>query len=137
MKDGRLRRRCQRCGAVFANFLLLKEHLGLRHPEHRVRCPQCGAPFVIAQELTQHLKRCRFPVGAPPQAGRFSCERCAYASDSHAELLFHGALHGAPAGPKLECPLCERRFPRKSLQAHLRVHTQERWVLPSRRVSAR
>uniref|UniRef100_A0AAR5PLP7 C2H2-type domain-containing protein n=2 Tax=Dendroctonus ponderosae TaxID=77166 RepID=A0AAR5PLP7_DENPD len=128
-KDGRQRRRCQHCGDMFQNFLLLKEHLGLRHPEHKIRCPQCGAQFIIPQELTNHLKNCTFPTGEPSQSSSFSCDRCAYSSNSSAELLFHVALHKAPdpsTRPKLKCPLCERLFPRNSLQAHLRIHTQER-----------
>jgi uncharacterized Zn-finger protein len=51
-------------------------------------------------------------------------------SSSHAEFLFHEALHRVPVGQdpktKLQCQVCQRPFSKQSLREHLRQHTNER-----------
>ncbi|KAF7288099.1 hypothetical protein GWI33_000152 [Rhynchophorus ferrugineus] len=146
-KDGNLRRQCEHCKEYFANFLILKEHLKESHPEHKIRCPHCGERFIVTQELTNHLrtKSCKFSDNAETSEDALKCEKCPFKSDSTAELLFHVALHDEPlvinplefleltdndvkAKPiiKYKCPLCDKFFPKHSLQAHLRLHTEER-----------
>lgn len=51
-------------------------------------------------------------------------------TNSHAEFLFHEALHRQPTDhdskQKIECQICKRFFGRQSLREHLRQHTNER-----------
>ncbi|CAG9864872.1 unnamed protein product [Phyllotreta striolata] len=135
-------KKCQYCDAGFSNFLLLKEHLKSVHPEEKSRCPHCGETFTVAQELTNHLrlKLCKFeaPLEAPESI--LQCERCPFFSSSVSELLFHLALHEEPQTivqepttstrmkmmVKFKCPVCEKLFPKGSLQGHIRQHTEER-----------
>ncbi|XP_060528624.1 zinc finger protein 729-like [Cylas formicarius] len=138
-----LRRMCKYCDEYFSNFLLLKEHLQREHPEHKIRCPHCGASFTVTQELTNHLrsKSCNFEETSTEE-NCYRCEKCPFSSNSTSELLFHIALHSDPiiiypldsdgneihirAIPRYKCPVCEKIFPKSSLHAHLRQHTQER-----------
>ncbi|XP_030759119.1 uncharacterized protein LOC115884621 [Sitophilus oryzae] len=142
LKGKSLRRKCEYCDEYFSNFLLLKEHLKDQHPEHKIRCPHCGTKFTVTQELTNHLrtKSCKF--AETPEEDLYKCEKCPFTSNSTSELLFHVALHDEPfleysadtSGvtvkskpvPKYKCPLCLKFFPKHSLQAHIRLHTQER-----------
>ncbi|XP_066253815.1 uncharacterized protein [Euwallacea similis] len=146
VKRGKLRRMCEYCDEVFPNFLLLKEHLKSQHPDHKIRCPYCGENFTISQELTNHMrsKSCKFPniVSSDGAENTYQCLQCPFSSDSTAELLFHVALHGEALEeykkntenngkpnklvPKYKCPICDKFFPKYSLQSHLRIHTEER-----------
>jgi uncharacterized Zn-finger protein len=51
-------------------------------------------------------------------------------SNSHAEFLFHEALHRVPLDQdpklKLKCQICKRLFSKQSLREHFRQHTNER-----------
>ncbi|KAJ8968053.1 hypothetical protein NQ314_002492 [Rhamnusium bicolor] len=136
-----MKRKCEYCEESFANFLLLKEHLRDKHPEHKIRCPHCGTNFTITQELTSHLraKMCTFQEN--PE-NSFRCEKCPFSSNSTSELIFHLALHNEPLllnypldtdgvsknKPiyRYKCPICDKFFPKSSLQAHIRQHTQEK-----------
>ncbi|KAJ8940514.1 hypothetical protein NQ318_009607 [Aromia moschata] len=139
-KEGTVKKRkCEYCEETFPNFLLLKQHLKEKHPEHKMRCPHCGANFTITQELTVHLrsKSCKFEEN--PE-NSFRCEKCPFSSNSTSELIFHMALHNEPlvtypadkegsrAKPvyRYKCPMCEKFFPKPSLLGHIRLHTQER-----------
>ncbi|KAJ8969590.1 hypothetical protein NQ317_005124 [Molorchus minor] len=95
--------------------------------------------FTITQELTSHLrsKSCKFEENPNDN---YRCEKCPFSSNSTSELLFHSALHEEPlklhssdedgdskAKPyRYKCPVCRKFFPKSSLQAHIRLHTQER-----------
>ncbi|KAJ8917678.1 hypothetical protein NQ315_005125 [Exocentrus adspersus] len=139
---GSMSRKCEYCQESFANFLLLKQHLKTKHPEHKIRCPHCGTAFTITQELTLHLRSKSCKLEENPE-NAYRCEKCLFSSNSTSELFFHLALHDEPllsylddnngegtskSKPvhKYKCPLCDRFFPKSSLQAHIRVHTQER-----------
>ncbi|CAH1183832.1 unnamed protein product [Phaedon cochleariae] len=128
---------CEYCQKSFGNFLLLKEHIGNFHPEQKIRCPHCGTSFAIAQDLSAHLrnKSCKFEENS---LDSLRCGKCPFTSASASELFFHVALHEPPSeaypdgveGKKTifryKCPVCEKSFPKGSLEAHIRQHTQER-----------
>nr|XP_023016267.1 zinc finger protein 252 [Leptinotarsa decemlineata] len=143
--EGSRAKTCEYCKETFTNFLLLKQHLQKTHPEHKIRCPHCGANFIISQELTTHLrlKSCKFEEREENEPHSLRCDKCMFSSNSAAELLFHMALHDQPSltysyssdtgtdtrskpTPKYKCPVCEKLFPKASLQGHIRQHTQEK-----------
>ncbi|KAL3269730.1 hypothetical protein HHI36_008790 [Cryptolaemus montrouzieri] len=140
-KKSTLQKKCQYCSEIFDNFLKLKEHIKNKHTEFHSRCPQCGMTFSVPQDLTVHLrtKSCKFEEQSTK---KHICSSCSYSTDSHAQILFHEALHGEPLlmPPSDElgegsskkqilhykCPKCDRVFPKSSLECHLRIHTKER-----------
>lgn len=132
-----MKKKCEYCNEIFESFLKYKEHLRLNHEEYLPKCPHCGAVFNVAQELTVHLrtKACKFEeITKEPSAHK--CDKCNFGTNTLSEYFYHQALHEEPliihsfdnkkSIIQYKCNLCQKYFPKSSLEPHLRQHTNEK-----------
>lgn len=51
-----LKRKCNVCGEIQDDLLVLKQHIKTMHPDHHYPCYFCGQKFILPQELSRHIR---------------------------------------------------------------------------------
>ncbi len=116
---------CKYCGARYADYMDLREHVEARHknPDRRIHCEMCDKQFRYARFYRTHLKRVHFK-----QQKVKVCEICGEQFKYRKTLQTHGirkhrdSIDLTPYENSL-CKICGNYFERKSdLENHLQTH---------------
>ncbi|KAM9777787.1 zinc finger and BTB domain-containing protein 24 [Neosynchiropus ocellatus] len=107
--------RCDQCGRVFKNHVLLRGHLMTHTGERPFGCSVCGKGFTQKHSLLVHQ---RIHTGEKP----FACPVCAKTLATKHSLKEHMNLHEGKKA--FSCDKCEKTFTQKrQLKSHYKVHT--------------
>ncbi|XP_022189022.2 zinc finger protein 1 isoform X2 [Nilaparvata lugens] len=113
--------KCPQCGAGYAGFQALKEHVELAHGGGALSCLQCTATFPTRDLLDKH------ELLHSPNA-QVSCKVCNKTFANVYRLQRHMISHDESANlRKFKCPECEKAFKFKHhLKEHIRIHSGEK-----------
>ncbi|KAM7376222.1 hypothetical protein PAMP_005965 [Pampus punctatissimus] len=139
--------RCEDCGKVFKNHLVLKVHRRTHTGEKPFRCPVCAKGFTQKHTLLVHQRK---HTGEKPfictvcskalatkhslqehmnlheEEKSFSCDKCGKTFSQKRQLKSHyRVIHTGKSLP--ECAQCHHKFlDTAQLKKHLRTHTGEK-----------
>ncbi|RZF48456.1 hypothetical protein LSTR_LSTR007941 [Laodelphax striatellus] len=113
--------KCPQCGAGYAGFQALKEHVESSHGGGALSCLQCTATFPTRDLLDKH------ELLHSPNA-QVSCKVCNKTFANVYRLQRHMISHDESANlRKFKCPECEKAFKFKHhLKEHIRIHSGEK-----------
>ncbi|XP_053688198.1 zinc finger protein 83-like [Sabethes cyaneus] len=140
---------CTKCGAVFKNNKLLKQHLESHVEQRNFKCDTCDFAFktvhhlrrhitTVHQEVRFHCERCEMSYGRKDKLrmhmerkhnvqSYFYCDICLRSFNSNSALEEHKGHHAEPK--PLECGVCLIAFDDgPSFEQHLCISYREDYV---------
>ena len=124
-KEAKEERICPHCGKVFANFMLLRQHIkrscgGIQYEE--AQCEHCGKEFKNPFNLWNHVNRWH----SGKVKSHYVCNTCGKILSSENSLnAHHEAVHGIRE-LTVKCELCGKLLVDKAaLKGHMLTHAEK------------